>query len=88
MQVWILLGVLVCAELFVFAKIPAALLRGAVPLNPLGWFGYGEFLEVSVERASAPAAYWVILSVLTMAALLVGFFIYMLASHSIATAGP
>ena len=35
MQAWILLGILVLAELFVFLKLPAALLTGSVPLNPL-----------------------------------------------------
>jgi hypothetical protein len=87
-QFWMLFAVLVFAELFVFAKLPAALLRGAVPLNPLGWFGYGELGEVSVERTVDPAAYWMIVSVLTMAAMMLGFFIYMLGVHSIATAGP
>jgi Na+/melibiose symporter-like transporter len=78
MQMWILLGVLIVAELFVFAKIPAALLRGAVPLNPLGWFGYSELMEVSVERDTAPAAYWVIVLLLTVLAAVFGVFIYVI----------
>jgi hypothetical protein len=76
---WILLGMLVLAELFVFAKIPGALLRGAVPLNPLGWFGYSEYLQVSVDRESAPLAYWLIVSLLAGMALIFGLFIYELA---------
>jgi len=56
-QYWFLLGILVFAELFVFAKIPAALMRGSVPLNPLGWFGYSELLAVKVDRRVYPAAY-------------------------------
>jgi hypothetical protein len=86
MQMWILLGVLIFAEAFVFARIPLALARGSVPLNPLGWFGYNELLEVSIERTVYPVAYWMIVGVLAVAGLLLGFFIYMLASHSMATA--
>ena len=76
MQFWILLAILIIAELFVFAKIPAALVRGAVPLNPFGWFGYAELMEVSVERRTAPAAYWMVLFVLTVLAVIFGCFIY------------
>ena len=78
MQFWILLGLLVLAEVFVFSRIPFALFSGSVPLNPLGWFGYSEFLEVSVDRESTPGAYWAIVSVLTLAALIFGLFIFML----------
>ena len=54
MQFWILLGILGLAELFVFARIRAALFgAGAVPLNPAGWFGYSEYLDVTVERTQA-----------------------------------
>jgi hypothetical protein len=35
MQLWFLVGVLVLAELFVFARLPLALVRGSVPLNPI-----------------------------------------------------
>jgi hypothetical protein len=75
-QYWILLAILVFAELFVFSRIPAALLRGSVPLNPLGWFGYTELGEVSIDRESAPAAYWMIVSVLGAAVLIFGLVIY------------
>jgi len=75
---WLLVGILILGELAVLSRIPAALLRGSVPLNPLGWFGYQEFLEVSVERRSAPAAYWVILGLVAALALVVGTFIYVL----------
>jgi hypothetical protein len=77
-QFWIVLGLLVLAEVFLFSRIPFALVRGSVPLNPLGWFGYSEYLAVRVDRESAPAAYWAILSVLTLAALISGLFIFML----------
>jgi len=76
MQMWVLLGVLIFAELFVFSKIPLALLRGSVPLNPLGWFGYSELMEVSVERRSSPAAYWLIVVLMTTLAAVFGVFIY------------
>jgi hypothetical protein len=77
-QFWILLGLLVLAEVLVFSRIPFALFSGSVPLNPLGWFGYPEFTEVSVDRESTPGAYWAIVSVLTLAALIFGLFIFML----------
>jgi hypothetical protein len=88
MQFWLLFGVLILAELFVASRIPAALLRGSVSLNPLGWFGYTEFGEVRVERGVYPAAYWLIVAVLASAALVFGLIIWMLAVHSIATAAP
>ena len=76
MQAWILLSILIVAELFVFAKIPAALLRGSVPLNPLGWFGYSELMEVSVERRTSPGAYWLVVLILAALAVILGAFIY------------
>ena len=76
MQAWILLGILILAELFVFARIPAALLQGAVPLNPLGWFGYNEMGEVYVDRRNSPAAYWLVVGTLTTLAVVLGSFIY------------
>jgi hypothetical protein len=79
MQVWILLGILILAELFVLPRIPAALMSGAVPLNPLGWFGYSELAEVSVERRVYPIAYWLIVSLLVLLAVFIGFFIYVVA---------
>ncbi len=60
MQSWIFLAILIIGEVVVVPRIPAALIGGAVPLNPLGWFGYGELQAVSVDRRSAPAAYWLI----------------------------
>jgi hypothetical protein len=86
MQFWMLFGVLVLAELFVASRVPMALMRGSVSLNPLGWFGYTEFGEVTVERGVYPAAYWLIVAVLGVAALVFGLIIWMLAAHSIATA--
>ena len=76
MQGWVLLGILIIAELVVFPRIPFALIRGEVPLNPLGWFGYPELMEVSVERRSAPAAYWLIVLTLTALAMFIAAFIY------------
>ena len=83
MQAWILLGILVLAELFVFLKLPAALLTGAVPLNPLGWFGYSELQEVVVDRRTYPAAYWVIVLSLTALGAIFGLFIYAVVFHSV-----
>jgi hypothetical protein len=79
MQLWFLVGVLVLAELFVFARLPLALVRGSVPLNPLGWFGYGELAEVYVDRQNSPTAYWLIVMILTLMAVMFGCFIYLLA---------
>jgi hypothetical protein len=76
MQSWVLLGILVIAEVMVLPRIPAALIGGAVPLNPLGWFGYGELAEVVVERRSYPAAYWLIVLTLAGFAGILGLFIY------------
>jgi hypothetical protein len=83
MQAWFLLGILILGELFVFPKIPAALLRGAVPLNPLGWFGYGELQQVSVDRQSNPLAYWTIVLLLAVLAMLFGIFIYAVLYRSV-----
>jgi hypothetical protein len=76
MQRWMLLGVLCAAELFVLARIPWALMSGEVPLNPLGWIGYGELKEASVERDSAPAAFWLIVALMATAAVFFGCVIY------------
>jgi hypothetical protein len=73
---WILLGILILAELFVFPKVPAALLRGSVALNPLGWFGYGELAAVRVDRGTYPVAYWLIVLTLTAFAMFLAAFIY------------
>jgi hypothetical protein len=82
MQTWILLGILILAELVVFPRIPVALLRGEVSLNPLGWFGYNELQAVSVNRRIYPVAYWMNVLVLTALALLLGLFIYAVAFHA------
>jgi hypothetical protein len=86
MQYWMLFGFLILAELILASRVPMALLRGSVSLNPLGWFGYNELGEVWVERDVYPAAYWLIVAVLGGAALIFGLIIWMLAAHSIATA--
>jgi hypothetical protein len=79
-KIWVVVTILVLAELVVFARIPAALWSGAVPLNPLGWFGYSEMMEASVERRSAPGIYWLILLLMTMLAMIFGYFIYVVAT--------
>lgn len=79
MQSWVLLAILVLAELIVFPRIPAALIGGAVPLHPLGWFGYGELQTVSIDRRTFPAAYWLIVLTLTGFAVILGLFIYAVA---------
>jgi hypothetical protein len=83
MQTWILLAILILAELFVFPRIPAALISGAVPLNPLGWFGYSELAEVTVDRRTYPVAYWLIVSLLTFMTAIFGLFIYVVAFRSV-----
>ena len=80
-QTWVLLGVLILGELLIVPRIPAALLSGEVPLNPLGWFGYGEMAEVSIERQSYPLAYWLIVLSLTLLAVFFAGFIYVAAFH-------
>jgi len=84
MQAWILLGILILAEIFVLPRIPAALMSGTVPLNPFGWFGYSELAEVSVERRVYPVAYWLIVSLLVLLAVFIGFFIYVVAYRPLA----
>ena len=83
MQGWILLAILIVAELIVFPRIPAALIGGAVPLNPLGWFGYGELQAVSVDRRTYPVAYWLIVLTLSAFAIILGIFIYAVAFRSV-----
>lgn len=84
MQSWILLVILIVAELVVVPRIPAALIDGAVPLNPLGWFGYNELQGVSVDRRTYPAAYWLIVSTLTAFAGILGLFIYAVLFRAVA----
>jgi hypothetical protein len=81
-QTGILLAILIIAELFIFPKVPAALIRGEVALNPLGWFGYSELQEVTVDRSVYPVAYWLIVSLLTLMTALFGLFIYVIAFRS------
>jgi hypothetical protein len=57
------------------------LIDGAVPLSPLGCFGYGGLAEVNVERRSYPLAYWLIVLLLTAA--LFGLFIYAVLFRSV-----
>ena len=61
MKLWFIVGLLGLIELFVLARIRVALLDGAVPLNPAGWLGYSEYLDVTVERRNSPTTYWFIL---------------------------
>jgi hypothetical protein len=75
-QFWVLLSIVVLAELIVLPKLSAALISGEVPLNPLGWIGYQELAEVSVDRRRAPQAYWLIVLTLTAFALFLAVLIY------------
>ena len=79
MKMWILVGVLILVELSVLSRIRWALFRGVVPLNPAGWFGYNEFLDVTVERSAYPTAYWLVLLLVTLLAVVFGCFIYLIA---------
>jgi hypothetical protein len=79
MKMWFILAVLGLVELLVLARIRVALLDGMVPLNPVGWLGYAEYLDVTVERRQSPATYWYILSLEIALALLFGLFIYLVA---------
>lgn len=79
MKLWFIVGLLGLIELFVLARIRVALLDGAVPLNPAGWLGYSEYLDVTVERRNSPTTYWFILLLTVALALLFGLFIYLVA---------
>src|SRR5258708_27916941 len=59
-KMWFILGVLGLIELLVLARIRVALLDGIAPLNPAGWLGYAEYLDVPVERRTSPSPYWFI----------------------------
>jgi len=78
-MIWVLVGILVLVELAVLGRLRVALFDGVVPLNPVGWFGYGEFLDVAVERRNFPAAYWFVLVLVTLLAVVFGYFIYLVA---------
>ncbi|HTQ34297.1 MAG TPA: hypothetical protein VMI30_09015 [Stellaceae bacterium] len=75
MQTHILLAILILGEVLVFPRLSAALLSGVVPLNPLGWFGYGELAEVTIERRRYPLAYWLIVFSLTVLVMCLALFI-------------
>jgi len=79
MQMWFVVGLLSLVELFVLARIRVALFDGEVPLNPAGWLGYAEYLDVTVERRNSPLTYWYILSLEIALAVLFGLFIYLVA---------
>jgi hypothetical protein len=82
-QSWILLAILIIAELMVFPRVPAALINGAVPLNPLGWIGYGELGEVTIERRSYPGAYWLTVLTLSAFAAILALFIYVVVFRAV-----
>jgi hypothetical protein len=79
-MIWVLVAVLIFAELAVLGRIRIALSDGVVPLNPVSWFGYSEFLDLAVERKNAPLAYWLILLAVTALALVFGLFIFLVAT--------
>jgi len=79
MKMWLVVGLLSLIEVFIVARIPLALFDGAVPLNPAGWLGYAEYLDVTVERRRSPGTYWFILSLATALAILFGVFVYLVA---------
>lgn len=78
-MIWVLVAILVLVELAVLGRIRVALFEGAVPLNPAGWIGYSEFLDLTVERRTFPAAYWGVLLLATLLAVVFGYFIYLVA---------
>ncbi|HUI34802.1 MAG TPA: hypothetical protein VLX67_04645 [Stellaceae bacterium] len=82
MEMWFIVGLLALIELFIVVRIPLALFDGAVPLNPAGWFGYAEYLDVTVERRNSPRTYWFIVSLATALAMLFGVFIYLIATRT------
>jgi hypothetical protein len=79
MKLWFIIGLLGLVELFVLARIRVALSDRAVPLNPAGWLGYSEYLDITVERRNSPGTYWFILSLVIALALMLGIFIYLVA---------
>ncbi|HEV2187297.1 MAG TPA: hypothetical protein VGR70_08820 [Stellaceae bacterium] len=79
MAIWFVVGLLGLVEIFVLARIRVALADGEVPLNPAGWLGYSEYLDVTVERRNSPTTYWFILSLTVALAVLLGMFIYLVA---------
>lgn len=79
MAIWFVVGLLGLVEIFVLARIRVALADGAVPLNPAGWLGYAEYLDITVERRNSPGTYWFILSLTVALAMMLGIFIYLVA---------
>jgi hypothetical protein len=79
MKMWLVVGILALFELLVVVRIPIALFQGEVPLNPAGWLGYNEFLDVTVERRRSPGTYWFIVLLASALALVFGVFIYLVA---------
>jgi len=82
MKLWFIIGLLGLIELFVLGRIRVALADGAVPLNPAGWLGYSEYLDVTVERRNSPSTYWFIVSLAIALAMMLGIFIYLVAIHA------
>ena len=80
MKIYLLVGVLILVEFAVLQHIRAALARGAVSINPVGWIGYGEFADLTVDRASFPGAYWFVVLLVSALALVFGVFIYLVAT--------
>jgi hypothetical protein len=81
-ELWFIVGLLGLVEVFVLARIRVALLDGIVPLNPAGWLGYSEYLDVTVERQNSPTTYWFILLLTIALAVVLGMFIYLVAIHA------
>jgi hypothetical protein len=81
---WLIVGLLGLVEVLVLARIRVALLDGAVPLNPVGWLGYAEYLDVTVERRTSPSTYWFIVLLAIALALVFGVFIYLVAIRAAA----
>ena len=82
MKMWLVIGLLGLAELLVLARIRVALFDGTVPLNPVGWLGYSEYLDVTVERRQSPGTYWFIVLLELALAALFGLFIYLIATRA------
>jgi len=79
---WFIVGLMGLIEIFVLARIRVALLDGIVPLNPVGWLGYAEYLDVTVERRRSPGTYWFIVLLVIALALVLGGLIYLVATHA------
>ena len=80
MKIYLLVGVLILVEFAVLQHIRAALERGSISINPVGWIGYSEFSELTVERARFPTAYWFVVLLVLALALVFAVFIYLIAT--------